>query len=789
MPKGFLDIVSHYCKILLYIEIMRKTYILFGLNLLLILFSGEVNAASAQSESHGVYIVYMGASVLPNGAPRNDHAQLISSLIKRKKNVVLQSYTNGFSGFAARLSEEDAKSIAQRPGVVSVFPDPVLQLHTTRSWDFLEYETGLKIDASPNSPFDSSSGGTNTIIGILDTGIWPEAESFTDEDIGPIPSHWKGKCMEGLNFTSSNCNKKVIGARYYDDPNSNEHSFGTPRDESGHGTHVASTAAGRPVSGSSYYDLATGTAQGGSPGSRIAMYRVCVAGGGCLGSAILKAFDDAIADGVDVLSLSLGASPGEPDFANDPVAIGAFHAVEKGIIVVCSAGNSGPLATTVVNVAPWILTVAATTIDRDFEADIILGGNKVIKGGGINFSDLKKSPVYPLVDGTSAKSDTNKIDVADARNCVPGSLDDNKVEGKIVLCENKDEVYAPEEKFDTLKTQGAIGMVLIDNNQRQAPSKYGTFPIAVVTEKDGAEILSYIKNNSNSLGTILPTVVIPNYKPAPVVGYFSSRGPTFGIKNLLKPDIAAPGVAILAAWPSNDTKEAIPKREPPKFNILSGTSMACPHVSGLAAVVKSQYPTWSPSAIRSAIMTTAIQINNLHAPIQTETGSYASPYDIGAGEISLSGPIQPGLVYETETIDYIKFLCNIGYDIKMIKNIVSTLPSNFSCSSNSDADSVSYMNYPSIAISNLRENESKKVNRTVTNVGEDESIYTAIVETPNGVEVEVLPNKLEFTKDRKKITFQVTFRHNASSENDLFGSITWSNEKYKVRSPFVVSKA
>ncbi|KAG8377960.1 hypothetical protein BUALT_Bualt08G0088100 [Buddleja alternifolia] len=124
--------------------------------------------------------------------------------------------------------------------------------------------------------------------------------------------------------------------------------------------------------------------------------------------------------------------------------------------------------------------------------------------------------------------------------------------------------------------------------------------------------------------------MIQNYKPAPVVGYFSLRGPTSGIRNLLKPDIAAPGVAILAAWPANDKREALTEKDPPLFNILSGTSMACPHVSGLAAVVKSQHPTWSASAFRSAIMTTAIQTNNLHASITTNTGSSATPYDIGA---------------------------------------------------------------------------------------------------------------------------------------------------------------
>ncbi|KAK4481402.1 hypothetical protein RD792_012292 [Penstemon davidsonii] len=721
--------------------------------------------------SNGVYIVYMGAS---NGVLRTDHAQLMSSLIERNEDVLLHSYTNGFYGFAAHLSEDDARSIAKRPGVVSVFPDPILQLQTTRSWDF---QSALATGYSPSSLPYSSPTGSDTIIGFLDSGIWPEAQSFNDDGVGPVPLRWSGTCMEGRDFSSSNCNRKLIGARYYDDP---QLSFGTPRDDLGHGTHVASTAAGRQVSNSAYYDLANGTAQGGSPASRIAMYRVCLSGHRCLGSAILKAFDDAISDGVDILSLSIASNPGEAVFTNDPIAIGAFHAVEKGITVVCAAGNSGPSPATVVNVAPWILTVAATTIDRDVEADIFLGGNIVIKGGGINFSDLYELPVYPLTDGNSSKSESNKHTEDDARNCAPGSLDDKQVKGKIILCENNDN-YAPKVKFGALKNQGAMGMILIDNRQRRDPVHYGASPIIAVTEEDGAEILSYIMTNSDPVATILPSLVIWNYEPAPVVAQFSSRGPTFGIPNLLKPDVAAPGVAILAAWPSNDASVALPGREPPVYNIISGTSMACPHVSGLAAVIKSQYPTWSPSAIRSAIMTTAIQTNNVHGPITTETGSNATPYEIGAGVINLQGSLQPGLVYEIESNEYIQFLCSIGYDTAMIRAIATAVPSEFSCAGNLGFDSVSSMNYPSIVVSSLRGNEIKRVTRTVTNVGEDESAYTAIVEAPAGVDVEVVPNVLIFTKDVKKLTFQVLITKQISAvEGDLFGSITWSSEKYKV---------
>lgn len=226
------------------------------------------------------------------------------------------------------------------------------------------------------------------------------------------------------------CNRKIIGARSYEADDSSVIKYHSPRDTIGHGTHVASTAAGSEVQGVSYYGLAEGTAKGGSPGSRLAIYRVCSSHNGCRGSSILAAFDDAIADGVDVLSLSLGApSFFKPELIDDPIAIGAFHAVQHNITVVCSAGNDGPTRGSVVNAAPWILTVAASTIDRDFESDVVLGEDKVIikvmiffdpfscillvlvfviylltdiQGEGINFANIQKSPVYPIIYAQSA---------------------------------------------------------------------------------------------------------------------------------------------------------------------------------------------------------------------------------------------------------------------------------------------------------------------------------------------------------------------------------------------------
>lgn len=238
----------------------------------------------------------------------------------------------------------------------------------------------------------------------------------------------------------------------------------------------------------------------------------------------------------------------------------------------------------------------------------------------------------------------------------------------------------------------------------------------------------------------------------------------------------------------NDTAEAPEGKDPPLYNLISGTSMACPHVSGIAATVKSKNPTWSPSAIRSAIMTTANQINNLKAPITTEKGVAATPYNFGAGEVSPTGPLQPGLVYETTAIDYLNFLCYHGYNITTIKTIANTIPDGFTCPKESSIDLISNINYPSIAITNFNEKAGRKVNRTLTNVaGDGNSVYAVTIDSPANLDVKVVPNKLQFTKNGDKSSYKVSFSAANPLKEDVFGSIAWSNGKYKVRSPFAVS--
>lgn len=752
-----------------------------------------------QGERSDVYVVYMGA-VPPRTSPsflQETHLRLVGSILKRGKvarNVVLQQYKHSFSGFAARLSKDEAAALRHKPGVVSVFADPVYQLHTTRSWDFLQ-QTDVKIDSARRysaKPAAPSAPTTDTIIGLLDSGIWPESPSFEDTGFGPVPSRWKGVCMAGDDFNSSNCNKKLIGARYYDLGEVNNagtrSSSNSPRDEAGHGTHTSSTAAGNAVTGASYYGLASGTAKGGSAASRLAMYRVC-SDEGCAGSAILAGFDDAIGDGVDVISVSLGASPFfNPDFSEDPIAIGSFHAVAKGVMVVCSAGNSGPDPSTVVNAAPWIMTVAATTIDRDFESDVVLGGNRsAVKGGAINFSNLDKSPKYPLITGASAKS-SSASRIESASHCEPGTLDASKIKGKIVLCNHSQSDTSKMVKVEEIQSAGAVGSILVNDAERSVTTAYLDFPVTEVTSQAAADLYKYISSTSEPVATITPSITVTELKPAPVVVYFSSRGPSAQTGNILKPDVAAPGVNILASWIPTSSLPA-GQKQPSQFNLISGTSMACPHVAGAAATVKAWNPTWSPAAIRSAIMTTATQQNNNKAPMTTDSGTVATPFDYGAGQVNPTGALDPGLVYDLAADDYLHFLCNYGYGASQIKLITSPA-AGFSCAGNASKDLISDLNYPSIAVTGLGAAASRTVTREVTNVGaQEDAAYTVAVSAPDGLDVKVVPSKLEFTNTVKKLSFQVTFssKNAPQAKSALTGSITWSDGKHIVRSPFAIS--
>ncbi|XP_020534057.1 CO(2)-response secreted protease isoform X2 [Jatropha curcas] len=726
-----------------------------------------------------LYFTFLSVPVL--------HHQIKFHSQESERISLIHHYNHAFNGFSAMLTESEASELSENEEVISVFKDPILKLHTTRSWDFLEAKSGMQIS------HQYSHLSSDVIIGMIDTGIWPESPSFDDKGIGEIPSRWKGICMEGHDFKKSNCNRKLIGARYYDTyqrtyKNNKTHvpkPSGSPRDYIGHGTHTTSIAGGSEVANVSYYGLAAGTARGGSPSTRLAIYKACSLDG-CSGSIILKAMEDAIKDGVDIISISIGMSSiFQSDYLNDPIAIGAFHAQQMGVMVICSAGNDGPDPFTIVNSAPWIFTVAASNIDRDFQSTVLLGNGKTFQGSAINFSNLTRSRTYPLAFGEEAAAKFTPV--SEASNCDPGSLDREKVAGKILVCTDSEFSVPRQIKKLVVEDAGAKGMLLIHEDEKGVPFDSGVFPFSELGSFAASQLLKYINSTKNPTATILPAVDVPRYKPAPVVAYFSSRGPGQLTENILKPDIMAPGVAILAAMiPKNESGSVPIGKKPSGYAIRSGTSMACPHVTGAAAFIKSVHRGWTPSMIKSALMTTATIYNNMGKPITNSSHSYSNPHEMGVGEINPLKALHPGLIFETTMEDYLQFLCYYGYSEKNIRLMANT---KFNCPRISFDKLISNINYPSISISKLDRHQAAQITikRSVINVGTPNATYIAKVEAPQGLLVKVLPKKLVFKEGLSRLSFKVSFDGQMASNGYNFGSVTWLDGRHSVRIVFTVN--
>ncbi|CAK9180489.1 unnamed protein product [Ilex paraguariensis] len=706
---------------------------------------------------------------------------------------VIHTYDTVFHGFSAKLSTLEAQKLQTLLGIVAVIPEQVRRMQTTRSPEFL----GLKT-ADSQGLLKESDYGSDLVIGVIDTGIWPERKSFNDRGLGPVPAKWKGECIGGKGFPASSCNRKLIGARYfcngYEATNGkmNETTeYRSPRDSDGHGTHTASISAGRYVFPASTLGYARGVAAGMAPKARLAAYKVCW-NAGCYDSDILAAFDAALADGVDVISLSVGGVV--VPYYLDPIAIGAFGASDAGIFVSTSAGNGGPGGLTVTNVAPWVTTVGAGAIDRDFPAEVKLGNGKIIPGVSIYGGPaLAPHRLYPLIYAGSEDGDGYSASL-----CLEGSLDPNFVKGKIVLCDRG--INSRAAKGEVVKKAGGIGMVLANGvfDGEGLVADCHVLPATAVGATAGDEIRKYItsasKSRSQPTATILFKGTRLNVKPAPVVASFSARGPNPESPEILKPDVIAPGLNILAAWPDGVGPSSMRSdKRRTEFNILSGTSMACPHVSGLAALLKAAHPEWSPAAIRSALMTTAYTVDNRGETMLDEsTGNTSTVMDFGAGHVHPQKAMDPGLVYDLSSYDYVDFLCNSNYTTK---NIQAITRKNADCSGAKRAGHSGNLNYPSLSAVFQQYGEHKMSThfiRSVTNVGDPNSVYKVTMRPPSGTLVMVQPEKLVFRRMGQKLSFLVrvevvAVKLSPGSSRMMSGSIEWSDGKHIVTSPIVVT--
>ncbi|KAI3694139.1 hypothetical protein L1987_77100 [Smallanthus sonchifolius] len=481
--------------------------------------------------------------------------------------------------------------------------------------------------------------------------------------------------------------------------------------------------------------------------------------------------DAAIEDGVNVMSLSLGGP--SLRFSEDPLAIAAFSAVEKGIFVSFAAGNSGPLNSSLSNEAPWVLTVGASTIDRRIRTSVLLGNKQVLDGESMyqpkNFDHKLCHLVYPGKDG-------DKL----AASCMKGSLDHIDVKGKVVLCD----VGGAEniEMGQVVKDAGGTAMIIANDIDTGVfiRAEAHVLPASFVGYKEGVEIKKYFNSTSSPVASILFRGTVVGTKTDPQVTPFSSRGPNSASPGILKPDVIGPGFEILAAWHESVDNQTGTNAT---FHFVSGTSMACPHLAGIAALLKGAHPEWSPATIKSAIMTTGSQVSRNGHPIIEQRDLPVDVFAIGSGHVNPPKAHEPGLVFDIQPDDYIPYLCGLGYTPKDVQRIVKKT---VNCSKTIPE---AQLNYPSFAVS-LKRGDSKTYSRTVTNVGMANSTYTIRdVSVPQGASIVVdsHPQELSFTSVHQKLAYEVTFTRDI---NDKVkgpygqGHMTWVFGKYTVRTPF-----
>ncbi|KAM3342067.1 hypothetical protein P3S68_027033 [Capsicum galapagoense] len=429
------------------------------------------------------------------------HQQWYSSIVETAKLKVtssesstnptrlLYSYDNAFHGFSVVMSEDELQVLEKLPGFVSAYADK-----TSGLWPASDY-------------------GKDVIVGVIDSGVWPESRSFKDNGMTEIPSRWKGICEPGQEFNASMCNKKLIGVRYFNKgvkaarPNITI-SMNSGRDTHGHGTHTSSTVGGNYVEGASFFGYATGTARGVAPRARLAIYKV-IWDEGRHASDVLAGMDQAVADGVDVISISMGFD--DVPLYEDPIAIASFGAMEKGILVSPSAGNAGVTPGSLHNGIPWLLTTAAGSVDRVLSGKLTLGNGQVITGWSMY-------PANALVDELPLVY--NEL----ISSC--NSTDVSSFNYGIIICENGDFF----DQIETIARSSPTAAIYISNDPRIFEYEEFQYPGVVISPEDGAVVISYATSVIDPVASINFQETFVRSTPAPVVASYTSRGPHQAIK-------------------------------------------------------------------------------------------------------------------------------------------------------------------------------------------------------------------------------------------------------------------
>ena len=732
-------------------------------------YDGGIPGLRATKPARGEKINPKDAKVVAYGRYlQGKHDAALNSVGGRK----LYDYQYTFNGFSAVMSAEQAEVLAQKAGVLSVTPNEVYYVDTSSTPAFL----GL---TDPGGLWDQLGGvgsaGEDIIIGIIDSGIWPENPSFSDRTGtnpngkgGKLSYHqipgWHGKCVPGENFNASLCNHKLIGAQYFNAgwggnagiDAERPWEFNSVRDYNGHGSHTASTAGGNANVMPDGPGAAFGPISGIAPRARISAYKALwstqdasTAGGTTVD--LVAAIDQAVADGVDVINYSISGT--QTNF-RDPVEIAFLFAADAGVFVAASAGNSGPANFTVAHPSPWFTTVAAGTHNRSVSGSVTLGNGETYSGASIAATSVSAPFIY---SGDAGLAGADPTQVALCYSSADGGnvLDPAKVTGKIVLCDRG--VTARVNKSLAVMEAGGVGMVLVNTAPASINADFHVIPSVHVDSPARAALLAYAAV-PGATATINKAVF--NYNtPAPFTASFSSRGPLrAGNEDLLKPDVIAPGQDILAAVSPAGSGGL-------NYNLYSGTSMSSPHVAGLAALLMDLHPDWTPMMVKSALMTTAYDVMDNVSPLLKTLNQ-------GAGHVQPNSAADPGLVYNSDIADWFGFLCGTQLPVSFCDDLGFPVldPSDF--------------NTPAIAIGQLAGVQT--VTREVTNVGSTAATYNASVSGMGGVNVTVSPSNLTL-QPGETATFDVTFTVTTASINSrVVGHLTWNDGVHNVRIPMIV---